>query len=77
MLQRAMVASITGTRQAVSADEAGNVLYASFELQLGDFSIHLRRPEDLLILCSSRAIKDRISGDHFIRDSNFTLSLKP
>lgn len=40
VLWRGMVAIIIGTRPGVSADEVANVLYATFELQLGDFSIH-------------------------------------
>lgn len=69
VLQRATVASITGTCPVVFADEVVDVLYTTLELQPGDFSVHLHQPEDFLILCSSQAIKDRISGDHFIRGS--------
>lgn len=53
VLSRAMVASITGTRPHVSADEVAAVLFDSLELFDGDFTVHTRHPEDFLILFSS------------------------
>ncbi|KAK1684195.1 hypothetical protein QYE76_045043 [Lolium multiflorum] len=41
ILRGAMVASITGTRPAVSADQVARALHASFNLQAGDFTVHL------------------------------------
>ncbi|KAK1663720.1 hypothetical protein QYE76_051879 [Lolium multiflorum] len=77
VLRRAMVASITGTRPTVTADQVARVLYTSFNLRPGDFTIHRHQPEDFLIIFTSQELKDRLSGDHFIGDASFSLSVRP
>uniref|UniRef100_A0A8I6Z1U6 Uncharacterized protein n=1 Tax=Hordeum vulgare subsp. vulgare TaxID=112509 RepID=A0A8I6Z1U6_HORVV len=72
-----MVATITGSRPPVAADEVADALFNNLELQPGDFSIHLNHPKDFLIVCASQAIKDRIYGDHHIEGPSFSLSLCP
>jgi hypothetical protein len=63
VLERAMVATITSTRPMVSAEEVAQVLYAVFQLKDGDFSVHIHNPEDFLIICSTKQIKDLVAGD--------------
>ncbi|KAF7079234.1 hypothetical protein CFC21_083492 [Triticum aestivum] len=77
VLSRAMVATITGTRPQVSADDVAELLYSTFGFEEGDFTTHLHKPEDFLIIIGSRASKDRMNGDHYIRCSRFSLSLRP
>uniref|UniRef100_A0A8I6X0X7 DUF4283 domain-containing protein n=1 Tax=Hordeum vulgare subsp. vulgare TaxID=112509 RepID=A0A8I6X0X7_HORVV len=77
VLHRAMVATIIGTRPAVSAKEVSELLCASLDMHPGDFSVHLHRPEDFLIVLASRELKDRLAGDHFISGPRFSLSLRP
>jgi hypothetical protein len=76
VLQRVMLATVTGTRPTVSADEVANVLTA-FDLQDGDFTVHLHHPEDFLIIFNSMRTRERLSGDHFINDPNSKLSIRP
>ena len=56
VLRRGMVASITGARPAVSAGQVEDVLYSSFDLLPGDFTIHSHHPEDFLIVFSTDEI---------------------
>uniref|UniRef100_A0A453BYC6 DUF4283 domain-containing protein n=1 Tax=Aegilops tauschii subsp. strangulata TaxID=200361 RepID=A0A453BYC6_AEGTS len=77
VLSRAMVATITGTRPQVTADEVAQLLCSTFGFEDGDFTTHLHKPEDFLIIFGSRASKDRMNGDHFIRSQRFSLSLRP
>uniref|UniRef100_A0A8I6Z532 Uncharacterized protein n=1 Tax=Hordeum vulgare subsp. vulgare TaxID=112509 RepID=A0A8I6Z532_HORVV len=72
-----MVASITGTRAVVSADEVSELLHTSLALCPGDFSVHLHYPEDFLIIFAFREVEDRLAGDHFISGPGFPLSLRP
>uniref|UniRef100_A0A8I6XWC0 Uncharacterized protein n=1 Tax=Hordeum vulgare subsp. vulgare TaxID=112509 RepID=A0A8I6XWC0_HORVV len=72
-----MVATITGTRPTVSAEEVSELLQTSLALHPGDFSIHLHRPKDFLIVLASRELKDHLAGDHFISGPRFSLSLRP
>jgi hypothetical protein len=77
VLKRAMVATITGTRPAVSADAVADVLHYSFGLMDGDFSVHTHHPEDFLLIFHSKAALDRVAGDHIINGRDFTLSIRP
>jgi hypothetical protein len=63
VLERAMVATITSTRPMVSAKEVAQALYAVFQLKDRDFSVHIHNPEDFLIICSTKQIKDLVAGD--------------
>ncbi|KAK1684559.1 hypothetical protein QYE76_045407 [Lolium multiflorum] len=76
-LRRAMVATITGTRPAVSALDLERTLYSMFDLAPGDFSVHLHHPEDFLILFSTRATMDRLAGEHLINATGFSFLLRP
>uniref|UniRef100_A0A453BY94 Uncharacterized protein n=1 Tax=Aegilops tauschii subsp. strangulata TaxID=200361 RepID=A0A453BY94_AEGTS len=60
VLSRAMVATITGTRPQVTADEVAQLLCSTFGFEDGDFTTHLHKPEDFLIIFGSRASKDRM-----------------
>ena len=75
VLKRGMVATITGTRPAVFIGEVEATLYSMFDLQLGDFTVHLHQPEDFLIIFTRRQTMDHIAGDHYINGANFTLLL--
>ncbi|XBH71389.1 hypothetical protein VPH35_098843 [Triticum aestivum] len=77
VLSRGMVATITGTRPSVSLAEVETTLHAMFDLQPGDFTVHLHAPEDFLIIFSSRQTMDCMAGDHLINAENFTLLLRP
>jgi hypothetical protein len=77
VLRRAMVASVTGTRPAVSAAQVAHVLHASFNLRPGDFTVHLHHPEDFLIIFATQELKEWLSGDHFIGDTSFSLIVRP
>lgn len=77
VLRRAMVATITGTRHVVSTEEVSEMLHTSLALHPGDFSVHLHRPEDFLIVLASHELKDSLAGDHFISGPSFSLSLHP
>uniref|UniRef100_A0A453JTS6 DUF4283 domain-containing protein n=1 Tax=Aegilops tauschii subsp. strangulata TaxID=200361 RepID=A0A453JTS6_AEGTS len=72
-----MVVSITGDRPAVAARDVESVMYASFDLLPGDFTIHAHCPEDFLLIFATRELMDRLSGDHFINGPGFTLALRP
>ena len=74
---RAMVATNTGTRLRVSTDEIADALYNNIKLVDIDFTVHTHHSEDFLILISSKATKDSLSGDHFIRIPRFTLLIHP
>uniref|UniRef100_A0ACD5ZF05 Uncharacterized protein n=1 Tax=Avena sativa TaxID=4498 RepID=A0ACD5ZF05_AVESA len=76
VLQRAMVATITGTRPAVAIDEVARVL-CSLGLEAHDFSIHRHHPEDFLIIFTAKHFMTRVAGDHFIGNLNFTLTIRP
>nr|XP_051201886.1 uncharacterized protein LOC127315437 [Lolium perenne] len=52
--RRAMVATITGTRPAVTADAVSHLLCTTFDLH-----------------------PDRVSGDHFLSTTSFSLNLRP
>lgn len=43
VLKRGMVATITGTRQAVSQGKVEATMYAAFDLLPGDFTVHLHQ----------------------------------
>jgi hypothetical protein len=59
------------------ADKVSDILVQYFDLQPGDFTVHLHHLEDFLIIFTSRATKGHFSGDHFINQPHFTLSLRP
>lgn len=77
VLARAMVASVTGNRPLVSANEVAAALFDSFGLVDGDFTVHVHHPEDFLILFGSQAAMDRLAGEHFICSPRFSLSMRP
>jgi hypothetical protein len=76
-LQRAMVATITGTRPPVSAGDMEHTLCAMFDLAPGDFSIHLHHPEDFLIPFTTRPTMDRLAGEHLVNAIDFLFLLRP
>jgi hypothetical protein len=71
------MATITGTKPAVSVEDVADALYALFQLKEGDFSVHLHHPEDFLIIFATKQLKDHVNGDHFICRPTFVLSLRP
>uniref|UniRef100_A0ACD5TPT9 Uncharacterized protein n=1 Tax=Avena sativa TaxID=4498 RepID=A0ACD5TPT9_AVESA len=77
VLKLALVASITGTRPRVTVGAVERLLLASFQLRDGDFTVHLHHPEDFLITFHSKTAFDRATGDHFLQDPAFTLSIRP
>uniref|UniRef100_A0A453C8G2 DUF4283 domain-containing protein n=1 Tax=Aegilops tauschii subsp. strangulata TaxID=200361 RepID=A0A453C8G2_AEGTS len=77
VLARALIASVTGNRPQVSADEVAAALYDSFGLVEGDFTVHVHHPEDFLILFGSQPAMDRLAGEHFICTPRFSLSMRP
>jgi hypothetical protein len=77
VLRRAMVATITSTRPAVTADAVSHLLCATFDLHPDEFSVHLHHPEDFLIIFASQHNRNRVSGDHFLSTTGFSLNLRP
>nr|XP_051210890.1 uncharacterized protein LOC127328320 [Lolium perenne] len=57
--------------------QVAEVLTASFNLQAGDFTVHLHHPEEFLIIFATQELKDRLSGDHFIGNTSFSLTVRP
>lgn len=72
-----MVALITGTRPRDTVNQVEHLICARFDLRQGDFTVHLHYPEDFLITFHSKPAFNIVSGDHFLKDLSFSLSMQP
>lgn len=72
-----MVVTITGTRPAVSAAQLEKAICENLEFRKGELSVHLHHPKDFLLIFGCQALRDHVSGDHFLGGLNFTMSMRP
>ncbi|KAM0839607.1 hypothetical protein ACQ4PT_060204 [Festuca glaucescens] len=75
-LRRAVVVTITGARPEVDLADAAALLHAEFGIGPSDMSIRAFSPEDFLVLCGDRRVRDRMVAKSLVHASWFSLSLR-
>ena len=76
-LARAVLVTVTGNRPTVDLASAAEALHAEFDIGPMDMSIRSYFPDDFLVLCRDRAIRDRMVCAGHARSSWFELNLRP
>ncbi|KAK1686027.1 hypothetical protein QYE76_046875 [Lolium multiflorum] len=75
-LPLAVVVTVTGTRPEVDLADVAALLHAEFGVGPNDMPIRAYSPEDFLLLCSDRRLRDRMVAKGLTHASWFSLSLR-
>lgn len=76
-ISRAVAVTITGTRPEVDLASMTAALHDEFGIGLNDMSIRPLYPEDLLMLCENKFIRDLLVDQGHASSTWFSLSLQP